>query len=197
MSVPGPISRKPADAPDRRIRDGSRCSLDHDAAAARVAGRSLAFLRAALRHLEVHPPRACDVWAEWRRAMVNPRLWNHTYWTLYATLTGFFWATLIGVTLGVLIARLRWLELTLNPFIIATQVIPKVALVPLFVVWFGFGVTSKVIVAAVLAFFPILTNTVLGVKSIEEGHKDVMMSLNATRWQVFRGWSCHPPCPTS
>jgi NitT/TauT family transport system permease protein len=85
-----------------------------------------------------------------------------------------------------MIARIRWLELTLNPFIVATQVIPKVALVPLFVVWFGFGVTSKVIVAAVLAFFPILTNTVLGVKSIDEGHRDVMTSLNATRWQIFR-----------
>lgn len=131
-------------------------------------------------------PAPADVGAEWLRLMTNPRGWNHTYWTLYATLTGFFWAIVIGVGLGVMIARLRWLELTLNPFIIATQVIPKVALVPLFVVWFGFGVTSKVIVAAVLAFFPILTNTVLGVKSIDEGHRDVMLSLNATRWQVFR-----------
>jgi NitT/TauT family transport system permease protein len=118
--------------------------------------------------------------------MTNPRGWNHTYWTLYATLAGFGWAIIIGVGLGVAIARVRWLELTLNPFIVATQVIPKVALVPLFVVWFGFGVTSKVIVAAVLAFFPILTNTVLGVKSIDEGHRDVMTSLNATRWQIFR-----------
>jgi len=130
------------------------------------------------------PPLA--VWEEWLRLMTNPRGWNHTYWTLYATLAGFLWAIVIGVGLGVLIARIRWLELTLNPFIVATQVIPKVALVPLFVVWFGFGVTSKVIVAAVLAFFPILTNTVLGVKSIDEGHRDVMTSLNATRWQIFR-----------
>jgi NitT/TauT family transport system permease protein len=131
-------------------------------------------------------PAPGDVGAEWLQMIRNPRLWTHTYWTLYATLSGFFWAIVVGVSLGVMIARLRWLELTLNPFIVATQVIPKVALVPLFVVWFGFGVTSKVIVAAVLAFFPILTNTVLGVKSIDEGHRDVMLSLNATRWQVFR-----------
>ena len=142
-----------------------------------------------VRHSGISPfilPAPADVGSEWVRLMGNPRGWNHTYWTLYATLAGFFWAILIGVSLGVLIARIRWLELTLNPFIVATQVIPKVALVPLFVVWFGFGVTSKVIVAAVLAFFPILTNTVLGVKSIDEGHRDVMTSLNATRWQVFR-----------
>ena len=131
-------------------------------------------------------PAPADVWTEWLRLMTNPRGWNHTYWTLYATLAGFGWAIVIGVGLGVAIARVRWLELTLNPFIVATQVVPKVALVPLFVVWFGFGVTSKVIVAAVLAFFPILTNTVLGLKSIDEGHRDVMTSLNATRWQIFR-----------
>jgi NitT/TauT family transport system permease protein len=131
-------------------------------------------------------PAPGKVWEEWIALLTSPRAWQHTYMTVYATLAGFFWAVVIGIGLGVLIARIRWLELTLNPFIVATQVIPKVALVPLFVVWFGFGITSKVIVAAVLAFFPILTNTVLGVKSIEEGHRDVMTSLNASRWQVFR-----------
>lgn len=131
-------------------------------------------------------PSPGSVWTEWVDMLSNPRAWHHTWMTVYATLVGFAYALVIGVTLGVLIARVRWLELTLNPFIVATQVIPKVALVPLFVVWFGFGITSKVIVAAVLAFFPILTNTVLGVKSIDEGHRDVMTSLNASRWQVFR-----------
>lgn len=131
-------------------------------------------------------PSPGAVWDEWLLMLDSPRAWRHTYFTVYATLVGFAWAILIGVGLGVLIARIRWLEQTLNPFIVATQVIPKVALVPLFVVWFGFGITSKVIVAAVLAFFPILTNTVLGVKSIDAGHRDVMTSLNATRWQIFR-----------
>ncbi len=131
-------------------------------------------------------PRPIAVWEAWLEMLRDPRAWHHTWMTVYATLTGFAYATVIGIGLGVLIARARWLELTLNPFIVATQVIPKVALVPLFVLWFGFGITSKVIVAAVLAFFPILTNTALGVKSIEEGHRDVMTSLNATRWQVFR-----------
>lgn len=131
-------------------------------------------------------PAPGAVWTAWMEMLRSPRAWGHTGWTVYATLLGFAWALLLGVPLGVAIGRLRWLESALNPFIVATQVIPKVALVPLFVVWFGFGVTSKVIIAAVLAFFPILTNTVLGVKSIEAGHRDVMTSLNATRWQVFR-----------
>lgn len=131
-------------------------------------------------------PRPGAVWQAWLELLADRRAWHHTWMTVYATLTGFAYATVLGVGLGVLIARARWLEQTLNPFIVATQVIPKVALVPLFVLWFGFGITSKVIVAAVLSFFPILTNTALGVKSIDEGHRDVMVSLNASRLQVFR-----------
>ncbi len=131
-------------------------------------------------------PAPIKVWDAWMDMLTSSRAWRHTWLTVYVTLTGFGWALVIGVGLGVMLGRTRWLELTLNPFIIATQVIPKVALLPLFVVWFGFGNTSKVIVAAILAFFPILTNTVLGVKSIDSGHSDVMTSLNATRWQIFR-----------
>jgi NitT/TauT family transport system permease protein len=131
-------------------------------------------------------PAPGAVWNTWLEMLGSSRAWHHTFMTVHATLAGFFWALLLGVGLGVPVARLPWLEATLNPFIIATQVLPKVALVPLFVVWFGFGITSKVIVAAVLAFFPILTNTVLGVKSIEAGHRDVMVALNASRLQVFR-----------
>lgn len=131
-------------------------------------------------------PKPGAVWSAWVAMLYDPRAWHHTLMTAYATLYGFAWALVIGVALGVLIGRFRWLEQTLNPFIVATQVVPKVAFVPLFVVWFGFGITSKVIVAAVLAFFPILTNTVLGVKSVDAGHRDVATSLNATSWQNFR-----------
>jgi len=131
-------------------------------------------------------PAPSAVWDAWTDMLSSSRAWRHTWLTIYVTLTGFAWALVIGVGLGVVLGRTRWLELTLNPFIVATQVIPKVALLPLFVVWFGFGNTSKIIVAAILAFFPILTNTVLGVKSVDAGHRDVMTSLNATRWQIFR-----------
>ena len=111
--------------------------------------------------------------------------WGHVLVTAYETVVGFTIACFIGIGLGAVLGKVAWLERTLNPFIIATQVVPKVALVPLFVVWFGFGITSKVIVSAVLAFFPILTNTLLGVKSVDHGHRDVMISLGATRWQTF------------
>ncbi len=131
-------------------------------------------------------PRPGAVASAWFALLSTPRAWTDLFVTLYETLFGFVLALFFGVVLGVLLGRLRWLEVTLNPFIVAIQVIPKVAFVPLFVVWFGFGMTSKVIVAAVLAFFPILTNTVLGVKSIDSGHRDVMTSLTASRMAVFR-----------
>jgi NitT/TauT family transport system permease protein len=130
-------------------------------------------------------PAPYAVWKAWLDLLSSPRAWGHAETTVYETLVGFAWGLVIGVGLGVLIGRIRWLEMTLNPFIVMIQVVPKVAFVPLFVVWFGFGITSKVIVSAVLAFFPILTNTVLGVKSIESGHRDVMTSLNASRLAVL------------
>jgi NitT/TauT family transport system permease protein len=69
---------------------------------------------------------------------------------------------------------------------VAFQVIPKVAFIPIFVIWFGFGTTSKIIMAAILAFFPIMLNVMLGVRSVDRGHRDVMRGLGASRWATFK-----------
>lgn len=119
------------------------------------------------------------------RLMADPRTLIHVWVTLYETLIGFAIAVLIGVGLGVMLGKVRWLERTLNPFIVALQVMPKVALVPIFIVWCGFGPVSKIVMAAVLAFFPIMTNTILGIKSVDRGHRDVMISLNASKFATF------------
>jgi NitT/TauT family transport system permease protein len=111
--------------------------------------------------------------------------WHHTWITLYETVSGFAIGCAIGIGLGTLLGKTPWLERTINPFIIATQVVPKVALVPLFILWFGFGSESKIVVATVLAFFPILNNTMLGIKSVDQGQRDVMTVLNAGKLQTF------------
>jgi NitT/TauT family transport system permease protein len=129
------------------------------------------------------PERVWTAFVELLQAKTTAR---HAGITLYESVAGFLWALAIGLGLGALLGKLPWLERALMPFVVALQVVPKVALVPLFILWFGFGPGSKVIVAAVLAFFPIFTNTLLGVKSVESGHRDVMDSLNAGRWQTFR-----------
>ncbi len=130
------------------------------------------------------PPPAI-VWAAFVDLLRTRSTWMHVLVTVEETLSGFALAVVTGVVSGVVVGKFRWLERTLNPFIIASQVVPKVALVPLFIVWFGFGSTSKIVISAVIAYFPIFTNTVLGVKSIDVGHRDVMTSLNATAWQRF------------
>ncbi len=115
----------------------------------------------------------------------TPSTYKHTWITVYETMAGFAIASVIGIGLGAILGKVRWLEQALNPFIIATQVVPKVALIPLFILWFGFGPESKIVISAIIAFFPILTNTLLGVKSVDFGHKDIMISLNASKWQTF------------
>jgi NitT/TauT family transport system permease protein len=131
-------------------------------------------------------PPPTQVAAALYELLSEARTWGHTWVTVYETMLGFLFGSIIGVGLGAVLGKVRWLERTLNPYIVATQVVPKVALVPLFVLWFGFGPESKVFTSAVLSFFPILTNTLLGIKSVDLGHRDVMRSLSASRWQTFR-----------
>lgn len=111
--------------------------------------------------------------------------WRHFGITLGETLAGFVLAALFGLALGTAVARSRMLERAVQPFVVASQVVPKVALVPLFVLWFGFGPTSKILVSAVIAFFPVLTNTLLGMRSVDAGHRDVFRAARAGPLQRF------------
>ncbi|RCW70587.1 ABC transporter permease [Pseudorhodoferax soli] len=113
-------------------------------------------------------------------------LWANAQVTLGATLTGFAIALAAGIAVGGLIAQSRLVERTVYGYLVAIQTLPKIALAPLFVAWFGFGLSSKVAVAALIAFFPIVVNVIAGLKSCDPGRLDVMRALSASRWQVFR-----------
>lgn len=119
----------------------------------------------------------------------------HLRVTLTETLLGFAIALVLGVAMGAILGRMLWLERAVRPLVVAAQVVPKVALVPLFIVWFGFGITSKVVIVAILAFFPIMLNTLLGVRSVEPGHRDVMRGLGAGRWATFWKLDYHSTMP--
>jgi NitT/TauT family transport system permease protein len=131
-------------------------------------------------------PQPEDVLAGIRDLVNSNDFWSDARVTLTETLVGFAIALALGIGLGTLLGRVVWLEQALRPVIVASQVVPKVALIPLFIIWFGFGITSKIIIVALLSFFPILLNVILGVRSVDAGQRDVMRSLNATRWQTFR-----------
>ncbi|HEX6992770.1 MAG TPA: ABC transporter permease [Gammaproteobacteria bacterium] len=141
-------------------------------------------------------PPPGEVWAALLDLMSRPDVWTvHMRTTLVEAVAGFGIGLVSGVIVGAVLGRVVWLERAVRPMVVALQVIPKVALVPLFVIWFGFGMTSKVIIAAILAFFPIMLNVLLGVRSVDPGHRDVMTSLNAGRWQTFWALEFHSTLP--
>jgi len=106
--------------------------------------------------------------------------------TLLETILGFALGSLIAFGTGMAIARSRAAEFFLYPYVLLFQSMPKVALAPLIVVWFGLGVASKVVSAALVAFFPLLVNTILGLRSADEDRVNLMRSLGATELQIFR-----------
>jgi NitT/TauT family transport system permease protein len=111
---------------------------------------------------------------------------SHLGATLGETLLGFMLGCTLAFALGTVIALSRTIEYYLYPIIIMFQAMPKVALVPLILVWFGLGLTSKVVSAALVAFFPLMVNTIVGLRSADEDRVNLMRSLAASRWQIFR-----------
>lgn len=114
--------------------------------------------------------------------ILTPHIWTeHLMSTLTAILAGFALALVVGVTLGFIVGKSTVLENMMRPFIVVTQVIPKVTLIPLFVLWLGFGAESKILIAALLAFFPFFVNTVFGIRSVPSSMRDLMRSLSSGR----------------
>jgi len=117
--------------------------------------------------------------AEW------PMLWRETLPTLYATLGGFALSAVVGVPIAMWIAYSRVVESFVYPLLVFSQSIPKVAIAPLFVVWFGFGLVPKVIAAFLLGFFPVVVATVQGFKSVEGDVIDLARSMGANPLAIF------------
>lgn len=116
----------------------------------------------------------------------QPWFARHLGITVSEVLIGFSIAISFGVFFGALIAKSKMAEIVLSPFLIGSQVTPKVALMPLFILWFGFGLESKIFMVALLSFFPILKNTILGFRSIPEQQYDLFRIIGAGRLKVIR-----------
>ena len=105
--------------------------------------------------------------------------------TLQETLLGFGLSVLIGVPLAIGLVSSHTFDRAVYPLLVGTQVVPKVAIAPLFLVWFGFGMTSKVVVAFLVAFFPIVIDSVVGLRSVEPEKLYVARSAGANTLQLF------------
>ena len=110
---------------------------------------------------------------------------RHVGATLLECLSGFSIATVAGIALGTALAKSPLVESAVKPLIVALQVVPKVALAPLLILWFGFGPESKIVIAGVLAFFPIFSNTLLAMKSVDRGSIELFSVLRARPLQRF------------
>ncbi|HZP74617.1 MAG TPA: ABC transporter permease [Pseudolabrys sp.] len=112
-------------------------------------------------------------------------LLRETWPTFLESLLGFALAVVIGIPVAVAVANSRILNLTLYPILIATQSVPKVAVAPIILVWFGLGLQSKLVIAFLVAFFPIVVDTAAGMRATPSGLLELARSLRASRAQVF------------
>ncbi|ANN66636.1 ABC transporter permease [Bordetella bronchialis] len=128
--------------------------------------------------------------ALWAGLAVDPTSSTGFYRPLWSTLSnaalGFAIGSALGLVLGSLMAESKVVEKLVMPYAFALQSLPKVAIAPLIVIWLGFGDSSKIAIAALLAFFPLLINSFTGLRATEPERIDLMRSLSATRFEIYR-----------
>jgi NitT/TauT family transport system permease protein len=149
---------------------------------------SLAVWEGAVRLFHVRafilPPPSRVIEALYRGTASGVYLDN--FWiTIAETLLGFAVGSAVAFLLGTVVAVSRAVEYFIYPYVVMFQSMPKVALAPLIIVWFGLGLASKVVSAALVAFFPLLVNTIVGLRSADEDRVNLMRSLAANGWQIF------------
>ena len=123
--------------------------------------------------------------------MARGGYWLHTWVTVWEVLLGFFIGSGVGLLLGTVISQFRIIEATLRIYLVAIQSLPKIALAPIIVLWFGFGLTSKVVIICLLTFFPLLINSMAGFKAVDPERLELMRALGANPWQIF--WKVRLP----
>ena len=121
------------------------------------------------------------------RQIFNRNLsWPYHFWvTAWETVAGFVVAAIVGIALAYLIVHSRRLNQILYPYILLAQIVPKVAVAPLFFIWFGFGEAPKVLVAFLVAFFPIIIDTIVGLHAADPDMLDFMRTLRASPYKTF------------
>ncbi len=126
------------------------------------------------------------VWKKGMDVLLNGTLLGHTSVTLLEVLSGLIGGTILATGLAYWLAKYPLLEELLSPYLVAYQAIPVVALAPLLVIWFGPGIFSKSLISALIVFFPVLINTVVGLKAVPANLRDLLKSMKANRWQTLR-----------
>jgi NitT/TauT family transport system permease protein len=131
-------------------------------------------------------PSPLSVWNRFLKALTDGSLIYHTLITLIEIVLGLLVGVVFATVVGYILAKSRSLEKVLSPYLVASQAIPVVAIAPLLVIWLGDGIASKVVICALIVFFPVLVNTIVGVRAVPTALYDLMNSLHASRAQILR-----------
>ena len=131
-------------------------------------------------------PPASKVWSEFLRMLDKEHLIYHSAITAMQVLVGFLLGMLLGMVVGFLLGMSPTAEFVLSPYILALQIAPKVAFAPLFVIWFGYTVYPKILVAVLIVFFPVMINVLGAVRAIDPDITRLARSFTANRFQIFR-----------
>jgi NitT/TauT family transport system permease protein len=131
-------------------------------------------------------PRPGVVWQKFLTVAADGTLWRHTRVTLLEIGLGLALGLSTALALGYVLGKHPLVERLVAPYVVASQSIPIVAIAPLLVIWLGSGLTSKVLVTALITFFPTLISTIVGIRNVDADLHDLMRSLRATRGQIFR-----------
>ena len=130
------------------------------------------------------PPPGAIAWKLYTM-MATGTIWPHLVATLIEVVSGFVFGVLAGLIFGAAISLIPVVERLVYPYLVALQTLPKVAIAPLFIIWFGYGLTSKIVITALVCFFPILVSVVAGFHSTDRDQLDMMKAFGATKWQTL------------
>lgn len=130
-------------------------------------------------------PSPAAVWNEFVAILKDGSLLANTWVTLKEVLAGLFAGACLAIVIGYFLARSQSLEKMISPLLVAGQAVPTVAIAPILIIWFGSGISSKILVCTLTVFFPILVNTIIGFRGVPSNLRDLMKSMHASRWQIF------------
>ena len=144
------------------------------------------WIYVAVKHVPAYilpsPPK---VWNSLEKMFVKGTVYPHLWTTTYEVVLGFVIGAFLGIVLGYIFIKVDALKTMLMPDLIFLQPAPKIALVPLFVIWFGIGLVSKVVLIISMVLFPVLSGMMLGLESIPPDVRNLMKILKASKWQIF------------
>ena len=131
-------------------------------------------------------PTITDMVDELGRMYRRENLIANTLSTAWYTLLGFAIGSALGAAIGYLLGLSEFLERVLSPYILALQIAPKVAFAPLFIMWFGYNATPKLLVTVLIVFFPVLVNVLAAMKTVDRDMVNLARAYSMTRWQIFK-----------